>query len=191
MAEITTYKGFNKDWTCRDYQFRVGESYVHKGEVKACVSGFHSCIYPLDVLTYYNPCSSKYAVTTSFGKLSLESMDSKVASQNLKINEEITLHELSLKAVEYVLKNLDNSLVAATNTGDHSAATNTGLNGVAGSFGFLGKVSGTRGNALFLVERDRGGGNILNAWAGVVGKNKIKENVFYTLTNGEPVEVKY
>ena len=31
--------------------------------------------------------------------------------------------------------------------------------------------------------------NIINVWSGIVGKKKIKPNVWYTLKDGKPVEV--
>ena len=48
-APILAYKGFNSDWTCRDFRFAVGETYEHDGPVEACKSGFHACTQPLDV----------------------------------------------------------------------------------------------------------------------------------------------
>ena len=36
---ITSFKGFNKDWQCRGYQFKVGKTFQHEGEVKACAGG--------------------------------------------------------------------------------------------------------------------------------------------------------
>jgi hypothetical protein len=38
------------------------------------------------------------------------------------------------------------------------------------------------------VERDEGG-VILNVWAGIVGKKKIKPNTWYTLKDGKPTIV--
>jgi hypothetical protein len=77
---------------------------------------------------------------------------------------------------------------AATASGTRGAATASGTRGAATASGYLGKVSGKEGNALFLVERDRWDGPVLNVWAGVVGKDGIKPETFYTLRNGKPVE---
>ncbi len=76
---------------------------------------------------------------------------------------------------------------AATNTGYQSAATNTGKEAVAMASGYMGRVSGSLGNALFLVERDDNY-KIIAAWAGIVGQNKIKPDTFYFLKNGKPKE---
>jgi hypothetical protein len=86
---------------------------------------------------------------------------------------------------------------AATNTGNQSAATNTGYrsaatvegkDSVALASGCEGRVSGADGCALFLVERSDNF-KIIAAWAGIVGRDGIKPNTFYTLKNGQPVEV--
>jgi hypothetical protein len=47
------YKVFNSDWTCKGFQFKVGETYTHKGEIKHCQSGFHFCIKLVDCFNYY------------------------------------------------------------------------------------------------------------------------------------------
>ena len=51
---IKSYKGMNKDMTCRGFQYEIGKEY-ETNSAKACTSGFHACEYPLDVLNYYPP----------------------------------------------------------------------------------------------------------------------------------------
>jgi len=77
---------------------------------------------------------------------------------------------------------------AATASGYQGAATASGYQGAATASGYAGKVSGTDGNALFLVERDDSY-NIVAAWAGIVGRDGIKADTFYTLQDGKPIEV--
>lgn len=56
---MKAYKGFNKDMTCRGFQFEEGKSYEEK-EVKLCSKGFHACENPIDCLNYYRPSNSVY-----------------------------------------------------------------------------------------------------------------------------------
>lgn len=59
---VTTYKGFDKNWKCRDYQFEVGKTYEQEGKIERCENNFSACPVPLDVFGYYPPESSVYAV---------------------------------------------------------------------------------------------------------------------------------
>lgn len=54
---IRAYKAFNKDLTCRDFQYEIGKSYKMKGKPKLCERGFHAGtnIYGL---FYYYPLSA-------------------------------------------------------------------------------------------------------------------------------------
>ncbi|HHF4717247.1 TPA: hypothetical protein ACPOZ4_000838 [Haemophilus influenzae] len=142
--EIIAYKGFNQDWTCRGYQYEIGKTYEHKGDVKACESGFHACEYPLDVLSYYSPAVSKFAVVKMSGETSKDSDDTKIASAKITIETEINLPEMIKKAVEWIKGKVDWDAAkvsntgyrsVATNTGDQSAATNTGDQSVATNTG--------------------------------------------------------
>ena len=70
---------------------------------------------------------------------------------------------------------------AASATGDQGAASATGASSIAMASGIRGSVSGEKGCALFLVNRNPETGVIHHAWAGIVGRNGIKPNTFYTL----------
>ncbi|HHF4150246.1 TPA: hypothetical protein ACPOPI_001160 [Haemophilus influenzae] len=159
--EIIAYKGFNQDWTCRGYQYEIGKTYEHKGDVKACESGFHACEYPLDVLSYYSPAVSKFAVVKMSGETSKDSDDTKIASAKITIETEINLPEMIKKAVEWIKGKVDwdaakvsntgyrsvatntGDQSAATNTGDWSAATNTGYRSVATNTGYRSVATNT------------------------------------------------
>ncbi|ELE3278951.1 hypothetical protein RLQ86_004618 [Salmonella enterica subsp. enterica serovar Tucson] len=134
--EIVTFKGFNKDLKCRDFQFEIGKTFHHDGKVEACGSGFHACECPFDVFSYYPPAESRYAETISFGVIDREEIgDTKIASSSITIKDELTLPQFIQRGIEWIWSKIDKSLEqqiisgnwsAATNTGYQSAATNTG-----------------------------------------------------------------
>ncbi|ECC5638043.1 hypothetical protein C5366_04475 [Salmonella enterica] len=143
--EIVTFKGFNKDLKCRDFQFAIGETFHHDGKVEACGSGFHACECPFDVFSYYPPSESRYAETISFGVTDREEGgDTKIASASITIKAELTLPQFIQRGIEWIWSKIDKSLEqqimtgdqsAATNTGDRSAATNTGYRSAATNTG--------------------------------------------------------
>ncbi|MGS6190614.1 DUF7666 domain-containing protein [Enterobacter asburiae] len=134
--EIVTYKGFNKDLQCRDFQFEIGKTFHHEGKVEACGSGFHACECPFDVFGYYPPADSRYAETISFGVTDREEDgDTKIASASITIKAELTLPQFIQRGIDWIWSQIDKSLEqqimtgnqsSATNTGNQSAATNTG-----------------------------------------------------------------
>ena len=164
---VTTYKGFDLNWQCRGYQFEVGKSYEHEGEVKACVGGFHACEYPLHVLRFYKPNASRFAVVEQSGALSKDSDCSKVASQRLTIKAEIDIAGLVKAAIKYTMdrctpadgavSNEPNKSVsasdsnksatasgnygAATASGNYGAATASGDSGAATASGYSGAAT--------------------------------------------------
>ena len=76
---------------------------------------------------------------------------------------------------------------AATNTGDYSAATAEGKSSVAIVTGYNSKAKGVKGSWIVCTERDKSY-NILCVKATEIDGEKIKENTFYTLKNGEFVK---
>ncbi|HCS4062112.1 TPA: hypothetical protein OQ566_002602 [Salmonella enterica] len=151
--EIVTFKGFNKDLTCRDFQFAIGETFHHDGKVEACGSGFHACECPFDVFSYYPPAESRYAETISFGVIDREEEgDTKIASASITIKSELTLPQFIQRGIEWIWSKIDKSLEqqimpgdwsAATNTGYQSAATNTGNRSAATNTGYQSAATNT------------------------------------------------
>ncbi|EOF5194521.1 hypothetical protein ACK1W8_000748 [Salmonella enterica] len=151
--EIVTFKGFNKDLKCRDFQFEIGKTFHHEGKVEACGSGFHACECPFDVFSYYPPAESRYAETISFGITDREEIgDTKIASASITIKAELTLPQFIQRGIEWIWSKIDKSLEqqimtgdqsAATNTGDQSAATNTGDQSAATNTGYRSAATNT------------------------------------------------
>ncbi|EBT9337051.1 hypothetical protein CRF04_11200 [Salmonella enterica] len=143
--EIVTFKGFNKELKCRDFQFEIGKTFHHDGKVEACGSGFHACECPFDVFSYYSPADSRFAETISFGITDRkEDGDTKIASASITIKAELTLPQFIQRGIEWIWSKIDKSLEqqimcgncsAATNTGNRSAATNTGNRSAATNTG--------------------------------------------------------
>ena len=217
-TQILAYKGFNKDWTCRGYQYKVGETNVHDGKTKACESGFHACEYPLDVFSYYAPASSVFAVIEASGDIDRKGDDSKITSSKLTVKAEIGIAGLVKAAIEYTAsrtkpsksKKTNNDQErsqasntgfqsAASNTGDYSAASNTGFQSAASvggkesvaiATGYQSKAMGADSCAIVLVYRNDDG-EIVHIRASKVGENGIKPNVWYSLDkNGDFFEAK-
>ncbi|MDC3817353.1 DUF7666 domain-containing protein [Pseudomonas aeruginosa] len=146
---VTAYKGFKQDLTCRGYQFEIGGTYKHEGEVEACASGFHSCEYPLDVFGYYAPGDSRFAIVKASGQLSRHDDDSKIASATLMVEAEISMPTMISRAIDWIMARLDSSVEqtvvgdTASNTGDCSAASNTGDYSAASNTGYRSAASNT------------------------------------------------
>ncbi|RTB52562.1 hypothetical protein [Pseudomonas aeruginosa] len=146
---VTAYKGFKQDLTCRGYQFEIGGTYKHEGEVEACASGFHSCEYPLDVFGYYAPGESRFAIVKASGQLSRHGDDSKIASATLVVEAEISMPTMISRALDWIMSKVDKSVEqtvvggTASNTGDYSAASNTGNYSAASNTGYRSAASNT------------------------------------------------
>jgi hypothetical protein len=160
-------KGFDANLQCRGFQFAIGETYRHEGEVRACRGGFHAIhadAHPLAVFDYYPAAGSRFCIVEIGG--ATDSDDGvKVAAEIVKVGREIGLGDLAREAVKWVIDRAtpegpvatkDNGLAtasgtrgAATASGTQGAATASGTQGAATASGDQGAAtaSGTRGAA--------------------------------------------
>ena len=90
---IRGYKVFNQDWTCRGFQYKVGETYEHKGDISICNKGFHFCRDIAKCFNYYefNP-KNKVAEIEALGNV--ESDGDKSVTDKIKIVREISWEEM-------------------------------------------------------------------------------------------------
>ena len=138
---IKSYKGFEKDMTCRDFQYEEGKEY-EEDEAKVCNAGFHACEYPLDCFGYYAPNTSVYHEVEQSGKLSNSSDDSNVAATKIKIGARIGIPGLVQAAIEYTTERTKPT-EDASNTGEYGASSNTGECGASSNTGECGASSNT------------------------------------------------
>jgi hypothetical protein len=133
---IKAYKGFDKDLKCRGFQYEIGKKYKHKGEIKACKSGFHACENPLDVLEYYGDIDCRFCEVEQSGELSQET--NKIASYEITIKAEIGFVGLFNAGIEWIKKitNPQDVIKETKDKGDDSSGNSAQI----GSSGYSAKI---------------------------------------------------
>jgi hypothetical protein len=139
----TGFKGFDKDFKCRDMQYEVGKEFTADGVIEPCKNGLHYCENPLDVLSYYGPVGNRFAEVENRGTAKNHADDSKIATSALYVKTEISLSKLLSEAASFILSKVDFKNAPATNTGDKSAATNTGDKSAATNTGHQSAATNT------------------------------------------------
>lgn len=214
---IKSYKGFNKDMTCRGFQYEEGKEYEEE-TADACHSGFHACEYPLDCLDYYSPNKSVYHEVEQNGEFDRGEDDSKVASTKIKIGERLDISGLVKAAIDFTMSRVKKEAEsdedcgassatgykgASSATGDYGASSANDSESVAVAWGYKGKAMGVIGSHIVLAEwkyigskeDDRYDRAEQEAWEFVGAKmfrvdgEKVKPDTWYRLENGELVEV--
>ena len=204
--KIKAYKGFNKDMTCRGFQYEVGKEYEHEGDVEVCCSGFHACENPFDVLDHYGDIlNNRYCIVEQSGKI--KSDGNKTASSKIKINAEIGFPGLFKAGIEWLKEITDPNKVKTTimglndnggdsarigSSGDHAQIDSTGEDSVICCVGRNSKVRAKIGSWITLSEWECS--KEKQRWVPkcvrteyVDGKN-IKPDTWYKLVDGRFVE---
>ena len=150
---MKAYKGFNKDMTCRGFQFEEGKTYEHEGEVKLCESGFHACEDPLDVFEYYYPANSEFHEVELDGVSDERREDTKVAAKKITIGARLGIDKIIKACVEFRFSKIEKEL---KNSGDKGVASNSDYKGVASNSGYKGAASNSGDNGAASNSGDNG-----------------------------------
>ena len=140
MAAIKSYKGFDKNLKCRDFQYEIGKEYEMDGEIKVCNRGFHACESPFDVFDHYTMIDSRFCEVEQDGNISKEDRGTKICSSKIKIKAELKLADMIYLGVEW-LKEITSPKKIKTSIKDNSS----GYGAKIGSSGYDAQI-GSSGN---------------------------------------------
>ena len=184
---MKAYKGFNKDMTCRDFQYEEGKSYETDSAV-ICEEGFHACENPIDCFNYYAPASSVYH-EVEIEPEDRANDDTKVVGKKIKIGAHIGIKGIIEATFEYVKEHCTNHEEgadrSALNGGDMSA-----LNGGDRSVCYAGEGGRVKAglHSVIAIQQWEDGEFIKIVFAEVNGK-EVKTDTWYTLNDdGDLVE---
>ena len=209
------YKGFDKDLKCHGgYQYEIGRTET-TDKADLCEAGFHFCERPLDVFGYFAPAESRYCeIEAEDVSPETEKRDTKRVAKKLTVKGEIGIAGLVKAQIEYVKENCTHEVRddGAATAGDSGAATagNCGA-ATAGNYGAAtargsvtvgadgcGLVRGTVGKikirggigAILVICAESNRDYSIVGWkAAVVDGETIKADTWYTMRDGEFVEV--
>lgn len=193
------YKGFDKDWKCRDMQYEVGKTY-EEAEARLCNKGLHFCENPFDVFNYYSPSNqSRYAVVEAENVTDEKDSDTKRVAKKLTIKTELNLIGIVKAGMEYIKEHINVEKIkekafdrsTAATSGNRSTAIVEGKDSVAIALGAQSKAKGALGCWLVLAEWEETNDDVYRKDVKCfrVDGEIIKADTFYKLENGEAVLV--
>ena len=216
---MRAFKGFNKDLTCRGYQYEEGKEF-HTERAECCDTGFHACEYPLDCFGYYDPAHSVYHEVELSGEMDKSGDNTKVCATDIKSGARLSIAGLVKMAIDFTMSKVNKEAGSderhgfASATGDCGASSATGYKGassvsdptgVAVAWGHEARAKGCKGAHLILSDwkyvgarysdgdymdpYDKESWELTGAKMVVVDGEKIKEDTYYRCIEGEIVEV--
>ena len=208
------FKGFEKDFSCRGKQYEENTIYEEHG-VGCCHKGvMHFCEDPWEVLNHYglvdgNGNFSEFAEVEALGQVWNDG--EKRATNKIHIGAKLGLKGFLKACIDFTLEktkyesngtNLSGNYAQIGSSGDYakigssgcSAQINsTGEDAVIMCAGSRSKAKGKKGSWITLAEwvKDEEKGRYVPICVKTerVDGEKIKEDTYYTLKNGEFVEV--
>ena len=193
---IKSYKGFDKNLRCRDFQYKIGGIYEMDGEIKVCNRGFHACESPFDVFDYYTMIDSRFCEVEQDGNISKEDRGTKICSSKIKIKAELKLADMINLGVEW-LKEITSPEKIKTSIKDNSSGygaqiDSTGEDCVIMCAGINSVAKASKGSWITLSEwsySDKKQRYIpVCVKTEFVDGKKIKADTYYSLKGGVFVE---
>ena len=103
---MRAFKGFNKDLTCRGYQYEEGKEF-HTERAECCDTGFHACEYPLDCFGYYDPAHSVFHEVELSGEMDKSGDNTKVCATDIKIGARLSIAGLVKMAIDFTMSKVN------------------------------------------------------------------------------------
>ena len=199
------YKAFESGLICRGKQY-AENTVFEEPKARICYSGMHFCKNPLDVLDYYplvddNGKMSEFAEVEALDECHTDN-NKKYCTKKLKIGAKISFPALVQASVDFELEkdgkkaktmksDKDNEKISSK--GDSARIGSTGLDSVICCAGHNSKVKAKKGSWITLAEwkYDRVKERYIPVCVKTefVDGERIKEDVYYCLENGDFVEV--
>ena len=206
---MKAFKGFNKDLTCRGYQYEEGKEF-HTERAECCDTGFHACEYPLDCFGYYDPAHSVFHEVELSGEMDKSGDNTKVCATDIKIGARLSIAGLVKMAIDFTMSKVNKEAGSderhgfASATGYKGASSVSDPTGVAVAWGHEARAKGCKGAHLILSDwkyvgarysdgdymdpYDKESWELTGAKMVVVDGEKIKEDTYYRCIEGEIVE---
>ena len=210
--KIIAYKGFDKDFKCRGFQYEVGKTYEMDSNIAYCNRGFHACESPMEVFDYYDMLTSRFAEVEQSGKMDKEANSTKTCSSRIKIKAELKLGEIINLGVEWLKEITSPYKTEVNNTSNDGDSAQIGSSGdyaqigSSGNYAQIGssgkdsvimcaghdsKAKAAIGSWITLAEWKR----IEDVWKPICVKTeqvdgkRIKADTYYRLIDGKFEEV--
>ena len=199
------FKRFEKDFSCRGKQYEENMTYEEYG-VGCCHKGvMHFYEDPWEVLNHYdlvdsNGNFSEFAEVEALGQVWNDG--EKRATNKIHIGAKLGLKGFLKACIDFTLEktkyesngtNLPGNSAKIGSSGDYAKINSTGEDAVIMCAGSRSKAKGKKGSWITLAEwvKDEEKGRYVPVCVKTerVDGEKIKEDTYYTMKNGEFVEV--